>query len=110
MNQILIQYHTPIIIVIFIVIIFLLGLGLKEDYLIYNPKLSKKITTIKRKPIFNIDYQIKNNSKYLGWKTFWRKNYSKLDPNIDKIFVNKPFSTFKHTKFKYDGVLNSPPI
>ena len=44
------------------------------------------------------------SKEFLGWKGFWRKNYSKSGNNIEKIFTDKPFSSCKETKLYYDGV------
>jgi hypothetical protein len=109
MNQLLTKFHTSVILIIFIVTICLLGLGLKEDFIILN-KEEFYNHTLKPVPKFNIDEQIKTNKEHLGWKSFWRENYSKLGSNIEKIFVNKPFSKCKDTQLKYDGVFVNPPI
>ena len=73
MNSLLTKFHTSIILIIFITVICLLGLGLKEDFII-----SENFTNFKNNqvPKFNIDRQIIDNREHLGWKSFWRNNFS----------------------------------
>ena len=107
MDSILTKFHTSIILIIFIMVICLLGLGLKEDFIINTEKYKNYKNNITK---FNIDTQIKNNRQHLGWKAFWRENFSKWDNNIEKIFTNKPFSKCENLKLRYDGVHNSNPF
>ena len=72
MNNLFTKFHTTIILIIFITVICLLGLGLKEDFII-----SENFTNFKRDiPKFNIDTQILNNKEHLGWKSFLPLNLS----------------------------------
>lgn len=108
MNTILTKFHTSIILIIFIVAICILGIGLKEDFIVKNEEYVN-FNGNKMKN-FNIDKQIISDKKHLGWKAFWRENFSKWNNNIEKIFRDKPFSMCNKTKLKYDGIYDTPPF
>ena len=89
MNMILSNFHTSIILIIFITAVCLLGLGLKEDFIVMNESyVNYKKENIKN---FNIDNQIKHNSEHLE---------DLIDLYIEKIReilnieYNKPFPVF----------------
>ena len=107
MNKLLSKFHLSIILIIFIMCICLLGLGLKEDF--YVPKEQKENFSI-YSPEFNIDKQVLSIPEYLGWKSFWRKNYTKWNNNLNDLFKDKPFSLCPSTKLLYDGIHRSPPF
>ena len=90
MNSFLNNFHTSVLLIIFIVAIASLGIGLKEDFFVHNEGFTNYS---KNNKLFDIDNEIKTQKEFLGWKGFWRKNYSKLGNNIEKIFTDKPFSS-----------------
>ena len=46
--------------------------------------------------MFNIDEQIKIKQQPIGWKTFWRKNYSTFDDNLNNVFREPEYTPFKN--------------
>lgn len=107
MNRFFTKFHTSILLIIFIVAIASLGIGLREDFFVQNEGFTNYS---EKKTLFNIDNEIESQKEFLGWKGFWRKNYSNLSNNIEKIFTNKPFSSCKETKLYYDGIYKNPPF
>lgn len=103
------KFHTTILLIIFVVTMCSIGLGLKEDFVVYDNQLRVNYP-VKKIPEFNIDTQIENNQRHLGWKSFWRNNFSKEEANIDGIFTNKAFSTCSQTKLRFDGIYEKPPF
>ena len=65
-----------ILLIILVLSVTFVGLNIKEDFspgYLYIPVKNTKTPFSK---IFNIDDEIAKQPENLGWKSFWRKNYS----------------------------------
>ena len=104
--------HTSIITFVFLIsIIFLSVYSVNTE----NYKNVSKIPIKKRNRIifsksFQIENQIKCESDHLGWKNFWRTNYSKFSDNLNNVFKDKANKT--NPPLLFDGVrnINSCPL
>jgi hypothetical protein len=97
--------HTTIILIIFIVCITMICLRLGELENFINTDVIDNITPPNKtfSKLYNIDTQIIDNSANLGWKKFWRENYSKQDSNLDEVFKPSDYS-HRIKPLLYDGI------
>ena len=99
--------HTKIIFIIFISTILFMCLNMNcfEKFYV-NVSIKKKLNKkLSKNKLFNIDEQIKNKQQPIGWKTFWRKNYSSFDNNLNNVFSDPEYTPFKN-KLMYDTIKN----
>lgn len=98
--------HTSIILIIFIVSITMIcmRLGEFENYINIEDTSIQPTTNRVFSKLYNIDEQLVTNSKNLGWKKFWRQNYSKEDPNIEKQFNHTEWTHKAIPPLLYDGI------
>ena len=96
--------HTSILLIIFIVSITMLclSIGKYEPFVEKIEPLPKQMTTFSK--LYDIDRQLEENSDNLGWKKFWRENYSKEDENITKLFNVNSWSHNLRPPLLYDGI------
>lgn len=96
--------HTKIILTIFIstILFMCFNMDCYEKFYV-NVLIKKPPKTITKKQLFNIDEQIKIKQQPIGWKTFWRKNYSTFDDNLNNVFKEPEYTPFKN-KLMYDTV------
>ena len=43
----------------------------------------------------------------LGWKKFWRENFSQFSDNLDNIYTDSPFKNNPNQRLLFDGVRNA---
>ncbi len=96
--------HTKIVLVIFIstLLFTCLNMNCFEKFYV-NVSIKKPTRKPQKKILFNIDEQIKTKPQPIGWKTFWRKNYSSFDKNLNNVFKEPEYTPFKN-KLMYDTV------
>jgi len=99
---------TILIILVVSVTFLCINLNCKEDFYV-DIIIKSKPNKPQSKRLFNIDSEIDANKNHLGWKSFWRKHYSKYDNNLNNIYKNPEYTPFKQ-KLLYDGIrhLNTP--
>ena len=96
--------HLKTIFIILIVAVTFLCINLNcKEHFYVNLIFKSKSTKPQMKKLFNIDSEIAANNNSLGWKSFWRKNYSKYDDNLNNIYKNPEYTPFKQ-KLLYDGI------
>ena len=98
--------HTSIITLVFLIsIIFLSVYSINyENYRnVHKPPVKKRGRKIFSKS-FNIDNQLRCESNHLGWKNFWRTNYSKFSNNLNHVFKDTANKT--NPPLLFDGIRN----
>lgn len=101
------DYYKEILIAIFVITVVFMSISMKETF-------TSAYYYVKNKPnkqvmggIFNIDQMIKETPNHLGWKKFWRENYSNFNVPLDDSFNNSYYEIYaKNTPLLYDGVRN----
>ena len=43
----------------------------------------------------------------LGWKKFWRENFSQFSDNLENIYTDQPFKYNPNQRLLFDGVRNA---
>lgn len=93
----------------FILIIFILSIALicyrpKKETFVNSGKCNHKQTTNNSvfSKHFNIDHHLKCEPHNLGWKNFWRKNYSQFSNNLELLHSDHEDKTIPPLLF--DGV------
>ena len=43
----------------------------------------------------------------LGWKKYWRENFSEFSENLNNIYTDKPFKNNPNQRLLFDGVRNT---
>lgn len=102
--------HTKIVLTIFISTILFMCLSMNCYEKFYVNVFIKKSNRSqnKKQNLFNIDEYIKIKNQPIGWKTFWRKNYSSFDNNLNNVFREPEYTPFKN-KLMYDTVKHLKP-
>lgn len=92
--------HTSIITIIFIVSVVLscLQLECSENYITIKPNYLKPIShnIFLEKSLYEIP-------EYLGWKKFWKRNYTQIDPQLSSVY-NPPTHNHLLKPFKFDSL------
>lgn len=96
--------HLKYLLIVFImsVTFMCINLNCKEHFYI-DVLIKKPVRKPSSNKLFNIDNEIDRTPGRLGWKSFWRNNYSTYDDNLEKVFKDPEHTPFK-TPLLYDGV------
>ena len=104
--------HTSIITIVFLISIIFLSVYPvnSENYRNIKKSPIKKKSRIIFSKSFDIDNQLKCEANHLGWKNFWRTNYSKFSNNLNNVFKDKVIKT--NPPLLFDGIrnINSCPL
>lgn len=99
--------HITILLIILVFAVTMIGVSLKEDFhagFLYMPVKNTRTPFSK---IYNIDTMINKPGNYLGWKSFWRKNYSRFSNNLDNVLADAGFENNPNQRLLFDGVRNA---
>tara|TARA_B100000963_G_C22630095_1_gene674501 strand:+ start:3639 stop:3965 length:327 start_codon:yes stop_codon:yes gene_type:complete len=99
--------HTTILLIILVLSVTFIGVTLKEDFTPGYTYIPVKNTRTPFSKIFNIDTMKHTEQGNLGWKKFWRDNFSKFSGDLDQIYVDKPFKYNPKQRLLFDGVRNA---
>ena len=99
------DYHTYIIIILFILCIIFLGMNIKEHFPVAHYHMEVKKTNTPLANLFNIDNMIEEQPENLGWKKEWRDKYSKGTVELDNSFKDTSYINYStHNKLLFDGI------
>jgi hypothetical protein len=99
--------HLTILLIILVLSVTFIGLNIKEDFspgYLYIPVKNTKTPFSK---IFNIDDEINKQSQNLGWKSFWRKNYSQFSDNLNTVYKDNHLDKHPGKRLLFDGIRNA---
>lgn len=99
--------HTTILLIILVLSVTFIGVTLKEDFTPGYTYIPVKNTKTPFSNIFNIDTMKHTQSGNLGWKKFWRENFSQFSDNLNNIYTDSPFKNNPNQRLLFDGVRNA---
>jgi hypothetical protein len=99
--------HVTILLIILVLSVMFIGISLKEDFQPNYLYIPAKNTRTPFSKLYNIDNMIAKNNNNLGWKSFWRKNYSGFSDNLNNIFTDAQFKNNPNQRLLFDGVRNT---
>ena len=98
--------HTTILLIILVLSVTFIGVTLKEDFTPGYTYIPVKNTRTPFSKIYNIDTMKDSQAGNLGWKKYWRENFSEFSENLNNIYTDKPFKNNPNQRLLFDGVRN----
>jgi len=99
--------HITTLLIILVLSVTFIGVTLKEDFTPGYMYVPVKNTATPFSKNFNIDIMKHTQSGNLGWKKFWRDNFSQFSDNLENIYTDKPFKYNPQQRLLFDGVRNA---
>ena len=101
------NHHITTLLIILVLSVTFIGVTLKEDFTPGYMYVPVKNTATPLSKIFNIDNMKHSQGNNLGWKSYWRENFSKFSDNLENIYTDKPFKFNPKQRLLFDGVRNA---
>ena len=99
--------HITILLIILVFSVTMIGISIKEDFQASYLYIPAKNTKTPFSKIYNIDTMINKPGNNIGWKSFWRKNYSQFSTDLNSVLTSTGFENNPNQRLLFDGVRNA---